>query len=409
MKTYISLAILIVALFSSNCSGKKRTNTDNSNQANNKVVSQTLSLPETGEDTLKTSFFADTVTYIPLETTKESYIGYIAQLWMNDSIILINNLGGGLLLFQQNGKFIRKIGKNGRGPGEYLSILHFDVIRDTIYVSSTGRRGFLRYTFDGSFCDEIKLKYQPEFFSTTVDQKLACYEHSEGKIYVYNININESPDIFTVEYGVTLGRHRWIQMLNAGYNYLQKTPSGLFYNSFLSDTIWNITHDKKEPSIILNMKDRLLPYDKQIEFSNGDFEMFNKTANHYSFVHLIPFPSLIFVFQLHHTIYASDAGYDAIYLWNTKIGKVRKFNTSYIYDDIVSKQKLSNERLEYFYPIYSADYLVTSKKPLDVLKYLDQNKEIYKERPSHSWLNQMKTLKEDDNPILVKIKVKKSI
>ena len=402
MKKNIPFSILIFVLLSVYCSHNKN--------ANRNIESNSLELhfPESGEDTLKASYFADTVIYITLETTKESYIQHINQLWMDESVILISSFNSGLIMFGQNGNFIRQIGKNGRGPGEYLSILHFDVIKDTIYISSTGKRGFLRYTFDGTFCDEINLNYQPAYFSSTIDQKLACYEHAEGKVYVYNKNLYQPPDTITVEYGVTIGRHRWIQVLNSGYNYLQKTTTGLLFNSFLSDTVWNIVGDKKEPAFILNMRDKLLPYDKQIEFSNGDFEGFNQMANPYNFVHLIPFSSLIFIFQLHHTIYANDSGYDAIHLLNTKTGEIRKFSTNYIYEDILSKIKLSNERLEFFYPIYSPDYLVTSKNPIDVLNYFDQNKRNGIEIPSQSWINQMKTLKEDDNPIIVKIKIKKN-
>jgi hypothetical protein len=410
MKKTIPLVIMIIALVLVSCSGKK-ANPDNKSEVHSKVATQILNLPESGEDTLKVSYFADTVIYIPLETTKRSLIKYIDQLWMNDSVILINNGGDVLLMFKQNGKFIRQIGKPGRGPGEYGVIYHFDVIRDTIYISSSVRRGFYRYTFDGNFCDEIKLNYEPVYFTSTAEDKLTCYVHAEGKIFVYNKYLQAPPDTIIVEYGVTLGRYKYIEMVRGGYNYLQKTPSGLLFNSFLSDTIWNITGDKKEPAFILNMKDQLLPYDRQIEFSKGDFERFHKMAKSYSIVHLLSFPSLMFVFQLHHSVmsYDTNLGYDAIYLNNIKTGEIKKFNTSYIYDDMVSKQKLSNERLTYFYPIYSADYLVTSKKPLDVLKYLDQNKENSKEVPSLTWLNQMKTIKEDDNPILVLIKIKKNL
>ncbi len=102
-----------------------------------------------------------------------------------------------------------------------------------------------------------------------------------------------------------------------------------------------------------------------------------------------------------------NLGYDAIYLYNTSTGEFKKFNTSYIYDDIVSKQKLSNERLTYFYTIFSEDYLVTSKKTLDVMNFLDQNNGNDKNVPSPIWLDQMKAVKEEDNPILVLIKIKK--
>jgi len=131
MKKVIPFAVLIIVFFIIKCSNKKAY-PDNKSEVNNKNTTRIFHLPESGEDTLKASYFADTVIYIPLETTKESFIQYIDQLWMNDSLILINNMGGGLLMFRQNGKFLRQIGKNGCGPGEYGSILHFDVIRDTI-------------------------------------------------------------------------------------------------------------------------------------------------------------------------------------------------------------------------------------------------------------------------------------
>lgn len=396
MKYFCCFLVLIIAI-SLSCSSDQNTSSE--------TGFIKLNLPESGEDTLKVSYFADSVIYIPLETKKESFIQHIKQLWMNDSVMLLNDFGGGLLMFSQNGKFIMQIGQNGRGPGEYLSILHFDVIDDTIYISSTGRRSLLRYTFEGTFCDEIMFNYQPAYFSSTADQKLACYIHGDGKIFVYNKNFRSPPDTITVEYGVTDGRYRWIHMLNSGYNYLQKTQSGLLFNSFMSDTIWNIKANIKEPAFILNMKNKLLPYDKQIEFSNGDFESYHKMASPYSFVHLIPYPSLMFAFQLHYTIY-DDCRYEAIYFRDANTGQVRKFNTHYIFDDLISNQMLPNERLTFFYPMYPKDYLVTSKKPLDLLKYL--NKTNNKD-PSPLWRDQMKNIKEDDNPILIKIKIKKTM
>ncbi len=264
MRNRIPFVIIVVVLLLVGCSGNENSKKGKNSNLKNVPFAQVLSFPATGKDTLKASLFAVTVIFIPLETIEESYIQYIEQVWMNDTVILIDT-GGKVLMFRQDGKYIRQIGKQGRGPGEYLSIFHFDVIRDTIYISSSGRRGFLRYKLNGAFCDEITLDYQPAYFSTTADQKLACYVHPDGKIYVYNKNFSAAPDTIIIEYGVTIGRRRYIEGLRAGYSYLQKTPSGLLFNSFLSDTIWNITGDKKEPAFILDIKDKLLPYDKQIE------------------------------------------------------------------------------------------------------------------------------------------------
>ena len=307
MKKIILLVILIIALFAVKCSNKK-ANPDINSDVNNKIASQALHLPKSGEDTLKASYFADTVIYVPLETTKESFIRYIDQLWMNDSVILISCFNAGLLLFQQDGKFLRKIGKNGRGPGEYASILHFDVIRDTIYISATGKRVLIRYTFDGIFCDEVRFNYQPVYFNNTFDRKLSCYKREEGYVLVYNKNLY-TPDTIVVEYGVTKGRYYYTSGDFYFMNYFQKTPLGLLFNNYLNDTIWIITGDKKEPAFILDIDDKLLPYDKQIEFCNGDLHGWEEIAKSYNLVHLIPFSSCMFIFQKHY----NEQGLDAIY------------------------------------------------------------------------------------------------
>jgi hypothetical protein len=387
-KIILLFAVLIIALLSIKCLSDKNVNTD----------IKILKFPESGEDTLKASYFADTVIYVPLETTKESFMYDIIQLWMNDSVILINCMRGDLLMFRQNGMFVRKIGKRGRGPGEYGSIFDFDVIRDTIYISSRGRRSLLRYKFDGTFCDEIKFNYQPVFFDNTADQKLACYDDTEGKVFVYNKKFY-APDTIVVEYGVTGGRYLYSLTDYSFMTYLQKTPSGLLFNDYLNDTVWNITSDKKEPAFILDMKDKL-PRDKQVEFCKGDIRGWSKMAESYHLVHLIPFSSCMLIFQKHWM----TGKYDAIYLNNNKTGEIKKFNTSYIYDDIVSKQKLSSIQFT-----YSTDYLIAGIYPIKVLKDLNQNKENIREVPSLLWHNQMKTVKEDDNPILVLIKIKKEL
>ena len=328
MKKIIPFAILIIALLSIKCSSKKNVN------SNNKIATQILSFPESGEDTLKASCVADTVIYIPLETTKESLLdNELGQVWMDNSFILINCRKAGLLLFQKDGKFLNKIGKHGRGPGEYGNIFHFDVLYDTIYVSSSSRRGFLRYTFDGTFCDEIKLNYQPVYFSTTFNHKLACYSIEEGKIYIYN-NLHTQPDTIVMEYGVTKERYKY-SLSDIHMSYLQKYSTGLLFYDYKSDTVWNLIDNKKEPAYIINMKNKL-PYEKQIEFCNSNLKGWNQIARSYQLVHFLPLSSYIFIFQKHWR----GGWYDGIYLNNSKTGEIKKFTKTWIYDDIVSQQRL---------------------------------------------------------------------
>lgn len=393
MKKLIYFIVLIIASLFVNCSNNKNPNSDNRSEVKDKIVPQIINFPESGEDTLNASFFADTVIHIPLETTKESFIDYIDQIWMADSYILINCRQAGLLLFQQDGKFVSKIGKRGRGPGEYGIIFHFDVISDTIYISSSGRRGFLRYKFDGTFCDEIKFNYQPIYFSTTFDQKLACYVMEEGKIFVYNKNLYSPPDTIVVEYGVTKGRYIYSFITDKNMAYLQKTPTGLLFYDYMSDTIWNIANTKKEPTFIVNMKNKL-PRDQGVEFGHKNW---SQMVTSYQLVHLLPFPTFMFIYQKHWR----GGGYDAIYIENTKTGVIKRFDRSWIYDDIVSLERLWV--LEY---VYSLDYLVAISFPPE--RDPKKIKDNVKPSPSPLWLDQMKTVTVEDNPILVKIRLKKN-
>lgn len=387
MKKVIPL-LVVIAVFSIKCSSDQTKNIDN------KIAAQLLHFPVAGEDTLKVSYFADTVIYIPLEMTSESVVGTIKHLWINDLYILVHCRDIPLLLFQRDGKFVRKIGKIGRGPGEYNGINNFCVILDTIYVSNPGKRSLLKYSFDGAFCGEIKFNYPPLYFTTTFDNKLVCYNNLDGKIAVYNKNLYSPPDTIVVEYGVTKGRYLW-KLNHPTLNYLQKTPSGLLFYNYVSDTVWKINTDTKGPAYILDIKDRLVPYEKQLEFYTGhDLVEWGDMVKPYIRVHPIPFTSKMILIQ-NNWLVGTD---DAIYLNDMETGKIKRYNTNYFYDDIVSCQKLI-----VLFQAFSEDYLVTTV----VGPEKDTNK--LKGNPSPLWLELMQNVKETDNPIISLIRIKKNI
>jgi hypothetical protein len=362
-----------------------------------------LHLPASGEDELKVSYFADTVIYIPLETTTESFLNGIGKLWINDSLILITSRKIGIMQFRKDGRFVRKIGKIGKGPGEYMYAFSFSVVNDTVYIPNN-RNGLVKYTLNGKYCGDVRLNYNPIYISSTVDQKLACYHQNEGEVLIYHSGFRAA-DTILVEYGVTEGRYYAEQMDFSEKPHLYKTSSGLLFNSYRNDTIWKIEGDIKTPSYILETKVKMLPYDKQIEFFVDELDKWGEIIQEYSYFHLIPFPSLNIVFQRHWSTYF--ANYQAIYIDNTQSGDVTKFNTSYILDDMVSNQKLISNPRTVIHTACSEDYLVASISPIEVLDYLEQNKANNKDIPSDLWVNQMKSIKADSNPILILIKIKK--
>jgi len=99
------------------------------------------------------------VTYIPLETTTECIIQQINKVLISDSFIFASEHNR-LLQFDKDGRYIRQIGSQGRGPEEYLSVSDFciDSENHLIYIISDKLSIF---SFAGDFVKAVKLSFRP--------------------------------------------------------------------------------------------------------------------------------------------------------------------------------------------------------------------------------------------------------
>lgn len=92
---------------------------------------------------------------IPLETKTESLIGDCKKILKFADKYYISFNRNALVVFNEQGEFIRAIGKIGNGPGEYTSISDFSVTKDGIFINVN--RQILQYTHDGEFLRSIPL------------------------------------------------------------------------------------------------------------------------------------------------------------------------------------------------------------------------------------------------------------
>lgn len=111
---------------------------------------------------LNLSSIANELTFIPLETTPNCLIQKIRKILFSNSYIFVSEFTN-LLEFDRNGKFIRKIGSSGTGPGEYLSIGDFCINerKQEIYIIFSSASKLLIYGFDGVFKKSINLSFRP--------------------------------------------------------------------------------------------------------------------------------------------------------------------------------------------------------------------------------------------------------
>ena len=126
------MCIIFTILFIQTLSGQ------DGNKSNFAVLNLTESFSRQQEVPL--SRFVEKIAFIPLETNPQAMSGILVDYEVTNEYIIVRQTTHGIgqiLLFNRNtGKFIREIGKQGRGPGEYNSIQYipFDPVRKELYA-----------------------------------------------------------------------------------------------------------------------------------------------------------------------------------------------------------------------------------------------------------------------------------
>ena len=109
-------------------------------------------------DTLDINQICDNFRYIPLETRDSVLIEEVTDVRLTDDRIVVRD-GQRLLIFDQNGRFLNKIGKRGRAPGEYGAIDHFYISKkQEIVIFDPILLSLHFYTLNNRFIKSINIR-----------------------------------------------------------------------------------------------------------------------------------------------------------------------------------------------------------------------------------------------------------
>ena len=99
------------------------------------------------------------ITLVPLETSDNSLMGEINKIVpVGDIIYLQDNKDKSIVLFDRDGKFIKKIRRHGRGPGEYITLSDFTVTRTgKIIILDDGSKKLIFLDTDGTYVMQQEL------------------------------------------------------------------------------------------------------------------------------------------------------------------------------------------------------------------------------------------------------------
>jgi len=211
-----------------------------------------------------------------LETNDSSLIGGISKIRACDQHIYIldNRIAKSLLVFDMNGRFIRRIGAVGGGPGEFVEPSDFtiDTKNKTIFILDEPSQRINKYSLvSGGFINSINL-----------DRNAKSYhiECAGGKLYADAYFFKHSKDNYLLRgisepSGTDDGRYLNVMKYNKGLSrtniiennpfYLQENGNVVFVQQFM-DHIIEINSDKVFPLFTIKSKDVFSSKDlKEIE------------------------------------------------------------------------------------------------------------------------------------------------
>lgn len=115
---------------------------------------------------------------IRLETANDIYMAGINKVMpLNDNYLILDKKFSNLLFFSKNGEFVRRLGRLGRGPGEYQEVVDFDIDykNKEILVQSLSDMKIFVFDYDGTFKRNIPISFFSDSFEIINDTSLMFY------------------------------------------------------------------------------------------------------------------------------------------------------------------------------------------------------------------------------------------
>jgi hypothetical protein len=204
--------------------------------------------------------------FIKLETTKESLLGEIKKImtFEENVFILEARSSNGIKVFNNKGKYLYKIGREGSGPGEFVRLKGFTINesnRQLILLDSEGKK-LLYFSIEGKLLKEKHLKYGYSNIEILDDNYIAliCTGIQSG----YDLSILNM-DGETIKNFFTRTPYNEIDIFKPLIRY----DDSLLYMQANNDTIYTITPNYTNVYAIVDYGKYRVTKDKLVKSSFG--------------------------------------------------------------------------------------------------------------------------------------------
>jgi len=348
------------------------------------------------------------VEYIKLETSNDCMIRRLDKCYFTDSLIFIGNRDH-VLEFSRDGKFQRRIGSPGRGPGEIDLIRSISILADKkmIAVETNANRTMLYFSFDGNVIKTVKI---PDAAYTKVmnDGRNIVYDFGAwgSNKYTFSLTDKTGDTISTVK-----NYCNWLNtsggvLVSGGWQEPFTSKNNWFVKDKYNDTIYTITSDAIRPSYSINLGKYKLPDELRPERLGLDkMQLYQENAINYFYVNLFEASGKLFIVS---HCYLAKGGwkyliYDKKERIGIQLGDARNLPTGFINDcdggpDFWPVGTVNDNQVYAVLNVMSLKKEFEGKSNKSPVKYPDNQRALQK-LISNSEIS--------DNPILMTVNLKK--
>lgn len=334
----------------------------------------------------------DSIEIIPLETYDECLIADVKRVeFYKDKIYVLDETNNGILVFDSRGKYQKRIGKQGNGPGEYAKLWNFTFKGDSILVKEMGGQKYIIYDLNSDFYREVPYDvwhFEVLLLENDTIYQISNYEESKhGNYNLFKFDLRTSEVI--ASYIPYEEKHK----NKSGYGLGRYTSrfgdaATLIYP--FNDTIYTVRKDTVYPSYVLHFTSRSLPED--VDVNREDFSRYvrrNKFLKGFEYLQTTE------RFMLGYYV---DYNLFKYFLYD-------KQTSEYKVGSMAQLSQLGGLNIHYFYTTTTGD-LVFLQQAEWLISYWKWAREKCSDMYREKMDNLIASLNEDSNPVLFKVHMK---
>lgn len=216
-------------------------------------------------DWIKNKKIADTIVkeiqFIPLETNEDCLLGEITKIIVanNNFYILDRGSNQRISVFSMTGKYLKSIGAQGRGPGEYTRINDFAInINDSsVLVLDAAQKKIVKYDLvGGDFKNALSLSFFSENFVISQEGVLSFYTKTPNpeNCLIATLDLADNSENWFIE------KDENDTYLSYPYSIFQSENT--YFASYFDNIVYQITSEDVIPFISFDFGEHLIPKNK---------------------------------------------------------------------------------------------------------------------------------------------------